>query len=394
MKTPYFVIIEDKLKRNILEFKSALRHYWPNSQLAYSVKTNSLPWLLEYLRQYNVMAEVVSDEEYQLALLCGYPGEEIIFNGPIKSNEQLLSAIDKGSIANLDSKREIDCIELRNPVQKGTIGVRINVDTSNFDIGDVDFMDDGFRFGFSEESGELEIVIKKLIKLYGKHSFGLHFHCNSITRSLRVYEVIARYAAKIIKKYDIEPTFINVGGGFFGDVEGKPSAEDYISTITNVLKTVVDMTMTKLFIEPGSAIIGSVIDYHISVLDVKDTKKKRIITTDGSRIHIDPLWQKSNYFYTLNPKNSIKFHADQIICGYTCMDHDRIMVFSDKTELQIGDEIVFHKVGAYSVTFGGPFIRYFPDVYVKRGSGFECVRNRMSVGEYYKTQSVYGEDRQ
>ena len=51
MKTPYFLISEPKLKKNILAFQNALTDIWPNSLLAYSVKTNSLPWLLEYLNE-------------------------------------------------------------------------------------------------------------------------------------------------------------------------------------------------------------------------------------------------------------------------------------------------------------------------------------------------------
>jgi len=43
MNTPFFIIDEKKLKKNVFDFKNALSDYWPNSQLAYSVKTNSLP---------------------------------------------------------------------------------------------------------------------------------------------------------------------------------------------------------------------------------------------------------------------------------------------------------------------------------------------------------------
>jgi len=45
-------------------------------------------------------------------------------------------------------------------------------------------------------------------------------------------------------------------------------------------------------------------------------------------------------------------------------------------------------VGAYSVTFGGPFIRYFPDVYFKNENNeYTQVRKRISVEDYYKIHS-------
>lgn len=49
LKTPYFLINKKELDKNINDFQHALKSIWPNSQLSYSVKTNSLPWLLEYL---------------------------------------------------------------------------------------------------------------------------------------------------------------------------------------------------------------------------------------------------------------------------------------------------------------------------------------------------------
>jgi diaminopimelate decarboxylase len=389
MNTPFFIIDEKKLKKNVFDFKNALSDYWPNSQLAYSVKTNSLPWLLKYLYSYGVMAEVVSDEEYDLAIQCGYPENEIIFNGPIKSNESIIRAIRNGAIVNIDSKNEMTCIQENHPSQSGTIGFRINVDTSSFVIGDVDFVEEGFRFGFSEESGELGNIISKLVSLYGNDEFGLHFHCNSITRSLGVYKSITQYAAKIIKKYNICPTYLDLGGGFFGGMEGKPTAMEYLAVIRNELEDVIDINKTKLLIEPGSAIIGSPVDYYVTVMDVKDIKNRKIVTTDGSRIHIDPLWKKNRYIYTIHTKNkNQEIQHSQIICGYTCMDHDRIMTVSNIPELQVGDILVFHKVGAYTVTFGGPFIRYLPDVYIKNNNEIKLIRKRMSVEQYFKTQFV------
>lgn len=77
-----------------------------------------------------------------------------------------------------------------------------------------------------------------------------------------------------------------------------------------------------------------------------------------------------------------------MICGYTCMDHDRIMPLENGPELDVGDRIVYHKVGAYTMTFGGPFIRYFPDVYVRRLDGkVEKARARISVDDYLRIHS-------
>lgn len=384
METPFFLINKDELDSNIQNFKSALEKIWPNSIIAYSVKTNSLPWLLKYLKSQDIMAEVVSDEEYELALLCGFSEEEIVFNGPIKGENTFLDSIKKGSIVNIDSKHEVEIFKKNIKKSSENIGVRVNVDTSIFDNNDVDYKKEGFRFGFSEGNNDLSNVIETIRFNNINNRIGLHFHCNSSSRSLNVYRKMAEYAKFIIEKYNVSPSYIDIGGGFFGGVEGQPTATEYITTIHDVLKNSVDAGATILIVEPGSAIIGSAVEFHTSVIDAKETDKSRIVTTDGSRVNIDPLWSKNKYTYRIIKNNQSKSKQEkQIICGYTCMDHDRIMTLLNENTLSIGDQIIYEKVGAYSMTFGGPFIRYFPDVYVQNENDSELVRNRMRVRDYY-----------
>uniref|UniRef100_UPI001C3E50C6 hypothetical protein n=1 Tax=Picosynechococcus sp. (strain ATCC 27264 / PCC 7002 / PR-6) TaxID=32049 RepID=UPI001C3E50C6 len=67
-ETPAFVIDGEVLDGFVDRFAAALEGSWPHSILSYSFKTNSLPWLISYMRERGVWAEVVSDAEYELAL--------------------------------------------------------------------------------------------------------------------------------------------------------------------------------------------------------------------------------------------------------------------------------------------------------------------------------------
>ena len=386
IKTPFFLVKEELLAQNIGGFQEALDYYWPNSTIAYSVKTNSLPYVLKWMKEHGVMAEVVSDEEYELALLCDHETDHVVFNGPVKTMDYIKRAIEGRSFVNIDSAREIAFIA-ENKIGDGKrIGIRVNVNPEIFNEKDVGYQEDGFRFGFSDENGAFERALSVYEKTYGTREFGLHMHVNSITRSLDVYKAIARYAAGLIQKYDLKPSFIDIGGGFFGGVPGKTTPMEYIGTIKEELKDYVNPADTMLIIEPGSAAIGSTIELHTTVLDVKDTAHARIVTTDGSRIHIDPLWLKKGYLCELVTEG--KPVARQVICGYTCMDHDRIMVLENKPELSVGDQIIYKRVGNYTATFGGPFIQTFPNVYAEDSSGVHLIRQKMSVNEYYRMETV------
>ena len=391
MNTPYFLIHENILKENIDSFADGLEKEWKNSQLCYSVKTNSLPWLLSYINKHGILAEVVSDEEYALALAMGIPDRHIVFNGPIKGEHYFARALEQGAVINLDSKSDIQYLEKYSQIAAAPdrIGIRINVPCSIFDEVDIAFEEDGFRFGFSAETGEFQDVVSRLQKLFPSSGFGLHLHVNSVTRSRNVYQATARYAAHLIKSCHLKISFIDMGGGFFGGVEGKPTPAQYIQTIRSELENIIDCEKVKLYVEPGSAIIGSTTDLVTSVLDRKETGSAVIVTTDGSRIHIDPLWKKKNYRYEIVAKETQApvSHKKQIICGYTCMDYDRIMTLENVRTLQPEDQIVYQRVGAYSMTFGGAFIRYLPEVYVVSDGKLVCVRSGMSTDDYIALHS-------
>ncbi len=390
MKTPYFVIHRELLQKNIDDFEKGMCANWSNSRFGYSVKTNSLPWLLSYIKQNDWFAEVVSDEEYDLALLCGFLPNEIIFNGPIKGKERFYYAIEHGSFVNVDSENEIRWIEeYKKPISN--LGIRINVPPEVFSPNDIEYTNEGFRFGFSVENGAFENALQRISNTQDIKAIGIHLHCNSITRNKEVYRAIAKYAVTIIDKFGLKPHYIDVGGGFFGGVPGKTTINEYFSIISEELNRSPSTRESVLIAEPGSAIIGSVVDLHTSVLDVKDTNNSHIVTTDGGRIYIDPQWFRTHYIYSIKTQSEKMFSGKQIICGYTCMDHDRIMEIESEKQLQMGDEIIYHRVGAYTVTHGGLFIKFLPDVYVRINSEIKKIRSTMTTEEYYKIQSMGGQ---
>lgn len=129
--TPSFVVDQPTLGRFCDRFEAALATHWPNSIVAYSFKTNSLPWLVGYMRERGAWAEVVSDTEYELALALGYTPDRIVFNGPVKGRERLRAALVEGSVVNLDSHREVRWaseLARERPDRELAVGLRVNWD--------------------------------------------------------------------------------------------------------------------------------------------------------------------------------------------------------------------------------------------------------------------------
>ncbi|EOU1607645.1 type III PLP-dependent enzyme domain-containing protein [Clostridium perfringens] len=389
LKTPCFIINENELKKNIDNMHSSLRKTWGNYIIGYSYKTNSLPWIINYLKENSVYAEVVSDLEYNLAKKINYDSKRIIFNGPNKGKKTFINALKEGAIINIDSSREIDWLSDEEFNKDIKVGIRVNFDLEKECPNETAMGLDGGRFGFSLENGSFNKAVKRINNIKNVKVVGIHLHNSTKTRSLKIYKTLAKKANEIADMFDYELEYIDIGGGFFGGLETKPSYYEYMKTIADELSKKFDKNKTKLIVEPGASIIASPISFLCEVIDVKDTYAKRIVTVNGSRNNIDPLMRKESYFLDLLIEKERKSIKEQIICGYTCMENDRLLAIRDNNELLVGDKLLFNKVGSYTMCLSPLFIEYFPIVYLENDkSEFICVREKWTVDEYMQKSTI------
>ena len=379
-KTPYYVINRKELDDNFNKLKQALDDHWGNGIIGYSYKTNALPWVISHFDSLGCYAEVVSEDEYNLAKYIGVSRDRIIYNGPIKTKETFLEAIANGCIVNLDSQRELEWLgEVTR--DDGKIGLRVNFDIEKSCPGQSQCGDEGGRFGFCYENGEFEKALKK-VSQQGHRVAGLHLHTSSRTRGLDIYRAIAEMACRIAETFDLQLDYVDVGGGFFGGLPTKPQFDEYMALMAGILRRRFSPGKTALILEPGMAVIGAPVSYVTTVIDVKDTTANRFVITDGSRTSIDPLMTKSNYFCRYHRHTDKPALPKQVIGGFTCMEHDRLFTAVDQPELSVGDQIIYEKVGAYTMCLTPLFIRYFPDVYVDDGQTMKLVRKAWTPEEY------------
>lgn len=385
-KTPYFLIDEESLDNNFQYLRESLESSWGNYIIGYSYKTNALPWVINHFKKLGCYAEVVSDDEYELAISIGVQKKRIIYNGIAKNKETFLEAIRNHAIVNIDAEYEIDWL---NELDKGdySVGIRCNFDLESMCPGQTQCGEDGERFGFCYENGELKRAIERIEKT-GVKVTGLHLHKSSKTRMPDIYRAIAEIAVDISRKYQLSLSYIDIGGGFFGGLRTKPQFPVYFDMVSGILKQQFNPSETKIIIEPGMAVIGASVDYVTTVIDIKRTTRNTFVVTDGSRTQIDPLMTKSNYFYEIQRLNEDRITVKrQVISGFTCMEHDRLFDLLDDKEVLPGDRIIYHKVGAYTMCLSPLFIKWFPEVYVKTFNGVVKVRNRWRT-EDYKNRSI------
>ncbi|WP_157941065.1 pyridoxal-dependent decarboxylase [Rubneribacter badeniensis] len=386
LKTPCFVFDENELRGNFSSFTDALKDAWgDHARVSYSVKTNPFPWILAQAHACGCMAEVVSNDEYDLALSCGFCPEDIIFNGPVKGREWFAYALRNGSAVNIDSKRELRWVrELAvgsdAPLR---VGVRVNVDLERFLPGETIGGDEPGRFGFSYESGEAVRVIRELDRIEGVSVTGLHMHVTTLGRLPRAYEILADHVCKVVKECELadQLDYVDMGGGFYGGgLRNAGKYEEYAHSIARALKEACDPARTALYVEPGGAVVCTPGYYVGRVVDVKDMGEKnvRFVVSELSRLNIDHEMKKTAYPYVLFSR-SANVMPEQHLCGFTCMESDRLCTLLDEPELAEGDMVLIKYAGAYSMSFTpGFFIEHPPAVYGFVDGTFELLRDPFS----------------
>lgn len=384
IETPAYIIRKELLKESIHSFTHALHLNFPKTVLSYSLKTNSLPYILRMIKKYNGYCEVVSHDEYEFAKLCGFKIPNIVYNGPLKSKETFLEAVQEGTIVNIETFSEIEWLEDLPHNRDYSIGIRVNVDLGILSPKDAKENEQYSRFGFSEEYGELETALLKLSRFTHVQLTGIHVHRTTETRSTDVYEKMGEFIGAIAKKYSLSLSYVDMGGGFYGIMENKPTFDDYCKAIKKGLEKNLNIEEITIVVEPGSAIIASAIDFVTAVLDVKKIRNFHVVTTDGSRNDIDPFYRKKHYFYEIySPKVSEDIVDKQIIAGGTCLENDQLFQLKNHRILQLNDKIVYKKVGAYTMTLSPLFIRFFPDVYVEENQEYWLLRRKWSAADFF-----------
>ena len=393
LPTPYFVIDEPILQRYYDMLTDSLKENWGNYLVGYSFKTNSLPWLVGFVKRNGAYAEVVSEDEYSLAKYLGFKDSEIVYNGPYKGEQSFRNVLLAGGYVNLDSRQELDwLIELaeENPDTHIKVGIRANFNLEQMCPGETTMGEVSGRFGFCYETGKFARAVEILRGLPNVQIAGLHLHSSSKSRSVNIFRSIARMACRLQQEFDFDLEYVDLGGGYCGGMKGRPEYPDYFPAVAEELSKCFTPEKTRIIVEPGISLISKRTTFVTSIFDTRDIKGTRYVMTDGSRFNIDPTMIKTSHLFHLEYNEDFASErpvmARQVISGFTCMEVDRLFTYENQPELVPGDHIIYENVGGYTMSLNPLFIQYFPAVYVRNGDEMKMVRKKWTPEEYVQGQ--------
>jgi len=371
--SPVFVYSERQMRQNYRNAKKAFETRYPKVQFAWSYKTCYLNAICDVYHQEGSWAEVVSIFEYEKALKNGVPGDKIIFNGPDKTDADLLVAIKNNSPIHIDHFDELyRLIELAKDLsKKPRVAIRVNMDTGIYPLWD--------RFGFNYENGQAMDAINKIMATDKLDLVGLHTHIGTYMLTPSAYSIaaskMAELAMSIKRQHNKSITYIDMGGGFASKNTLKgayllgndtvPEISEYAEAITTaILRAGFNHNeLPYLYLETGRALIddaGYLLGSVIANKRLSDGRRATILDV-GVNILFTSFW----YDHKVSPAQEFGYHTeDSVLYGPLCMNIDVVRENVSLPPMKAGDNVVIHHVGAYNVTQSMQFIALRPAVVI------------------------------
>lgn len=337
IKTPYYIVYENKLRKNLELISSVSKR--ANVKIIMAFKANALWKTFGIISDYCRASTASSLNEMRLSL--EELGGEVHAYCPVYTNDTIAefvkgcSHITFNSVAQFTKYREV--VESYNATHADRVscGLRINPECSVIETDIYNPCMPGSRFGISADAlKELPDGIE-----------GLHFHalCESTSYDLeKVLESVESKFGHLLSKVK----WLNMGGGHLMTRAGYDI--DHLVSVINGLHN--RYPNLEIIMEPGSAFTWRTGDLIACVLDIVEHKGIKTAIVDVSFACHMPDCLEMPYKPTITealvePDYSKPTYR---IGGNSCLSGDFIGDWSFDEPLQIGDLLTFEDMNHYT----------------------------------------------
>ena len=332
-------------------------------KLAFSVKTNNHPSVIQLLVQLGLTPEVVSEWEFELLQSLNYNGV-VIVNGPVKPEKFLMKLAESNCIVQISSFHELVKYTsiCKNTGKPAPIVLRLNpngyLSCAKFSRFGIELNDELFSF----LNDNPHILLQ-----------GVHFHWPE--RSMDSFEFrldFIRQTLTLLEAQNFEIRLVNLGGGMPSrplsvDCGLDPKARDNIFECLASFRE--EYPHKEFFIEPGTAIMANCFEYECAVIGVDYIGEKYFVQTNGSIYDLGK-YPSDRAFEVY--RDGVRVHSGSLkkkwddegalFLGSSCIEADIFGGHSSAFRYMDGDKIRILGVGSYSYVFKSNFITAIPKV--------------------------------
>jgi len=414
--TPLHVVHNDRLAATAQNFLSSFREVYPGDvSVHYAFKCNPVPGIINTLKQNGLNAEVMSGFELYLAGKIGFSGEEIIVNGPFKTESLLRSCLkQKVRFIVADSIEELTALDKfsaeAGAVTKVLLRVNPNYSPKGMNKGTATGSRKGCSLGLDLEGGEADRALGLFSQLKNLIFKGFHFHIGSGIRFPKDYRNALEKIRRLIDKaiaFGLEVSVMDVGGGYAsagsremntkemliyqaldrlpskGKLNDRISFRDYAEKITEGIVSIFrGKSLPELITEPGRCITGP---NQILLLTVHQVKERpgiqKWITTDGGigTVTMPTFYEFHEVFLCNDIFRPLVQRAT--VNGPGCFAADVVYRNKMMPAVKAGEVIAVMDSGAYFTSWESNFSYPRPAIVSVNGDKCICLRDRETFDE-------------
>lgn len=364
IQTPYYLIDEKKLLKNMKKIEYVKKHSGAKSVLA--LKCFSTWSVFGLMSKY--MDGTTSSSLYEAKLGYEKFGKETHAFSVAYSKDDIaaLKKISDKIIFNSVSQLEMFYKEVKHL----KVGLRVNpgISYSHFDLADP-----------ARKYSRLGVVdINKVYSVLDKIN-GVMFHYNCENDDFESFSAMLDKIAAKYEKVLEKAEWVSLGGGLYFTKEGYP-----LDSFCKKLKAFSEKYKVQVYLEPGEAAITKSAELVTTVLDIVKNGKETAIVDASIEAHMLDL-----LIYRTPAKITEKSGINEyIIAGRSCLAGDIFGSYKLARKLKIGSVVRFDDAAGYTMVkknwFNGVKM---PAIVVKRLNGkTEIVRNFLYT-DFFKNLS-------
>ena len=376
ISTPFYIVYEDRLRRNLELINKVKREAGVNIIMAF--KANALWRTFPIIKEYCTASTASSLNEMDLALDC--LGDEVHSYCPAYTPLTINRYLEGSTHITFNSLNQWerfknDVITHNSTEGKRHVspGVRVNPQCSVIETDIYNPALPGSRFGVTAD-----IIGDKL----PEGIEGMHFHALCESTSYDLAKVLEAFEEQF-GKYLPQVKWVNMGGGHLMTREGY-DVEHLISLLKEFKSK---YPWLEVILEPGSAFTWRTGDLITSVVDVVENQGVKTAIIDASFACHMPDCLEMPY----QPKITESVDVDSSLPTYrlggnSCLSGDFIGDWSFEKPLEIGDRLTLEDMNHYTTVKTNMFngIQH-PSIVLCRTDG-DCEYLRQYTYEDYKSR--------
>ena len=343
------------------------------SRIAYPVKANPSPTVLEILAAHGASAECAAPAELALARRAGFAPSRLVYNSPVADIRTAASVLAHGGTVvadSLDLLARLDSLAAQpstSGARHGQLwrarGARILLRVNP--ALDIRYKKDeawSELTSHAKKTGKFgvpsEDVVEAAAALRHIELDGLHAHVGTQMDHTQPFVDLALHLASLADAIHARtgslPRILDLGGGLgvpFTPTDRFPS----IDALADALGPALDARFEHWF-EPGHALVGNAVALLGSIAAVKRVRGKRWAIADVGTDQLAKITLLDWRHQVRGPDGRpLPFTGDDSLGGPLCFSGDTLLPTTDTSALSAGDPILVEHTGAYCASLASTF---------------------------------------